>query len=53
MDANLTITALTDDGVSILGFLSDGNGNGRKDLDDWETLAARPQDLKIMTVLLL
>ena len=40
MDANLTITVLTYDGVSILGFLSDGNGNGRKDLDDWETLAA-------------
>lgn len=40
MDANLEITALTYDGVNILGFLSDGNGNGRKDLDDWETLAA-------------
>jgi predicted ribosomally synthesized peptide with SipW-like signal peptide len=40
MDANLTITVLTYDGVSILGFLNDGNGNGRKDLDDWETLAA-------------
>lgn len=40
MDANLEITVLTYDGVSILGFLSDGNGNGRKDLDDWETLAA-------------
>lgn len=40
MDANLEITVLTYDGVSILGFLNDGNGNGRKDLDDWETLAA-------------
>lgn len=40
MDANLEITALTYDGVNILGFLSDGNGNGRKDLDDWEILAA-------------
>ena len=40
MDANLTITVLTYDGVSILGFLSDDNGNGRKDLDDWEALAA-------------
>ncbi|GEM_PF-1114774 len=39
MDANLEITVLTYDGVSILGFLSDDNGNGRKDLDDWETLA--------------
>lgn len=40
MDANLEITALTYDGVGVLGFLSDANGNGRKDLDDWETLAA-------------
>lgn len=35
MDANLEITGLSYDGASIMGYLTDVNGNGWIDLDDW------------------
>jgi len=40
MDKNLEITTLSYDTQSILTFLSDANGNGRIDLDDWESISA-------------
>ncbi len=36
MDANLEVKTLTYDGADIKSFLTDTDGNGVKDLDDWE-----------------
>lgn len=38
MDAFLRIQTLTYDGVSVLGSITNSNGNGFPDLDDWEAL---------------
>lgn len=40
MDRNLRITGLSYDGSSVVGYLSDVNGNGFIDLDDWENTAS-------------
>jgi len=40
MDRNLQITALSFDGSSVLTYLTDVNGNGWIDLDDWEQTAS-------------
>ncbi len=36
MDANLEVKVLTYDGADIKSYLTDANGNGVRDLDDWE-----------------
>jgi hypothetical protein len=40
MDANLEIKTLAYDGVDIKPYLTDRNGNGALDIDDWELVGS-------------